>query len=109
VPGRTPCFPPRHGHRHESVHARPGDGIVKVLFKEDSWEVQIDPATLRARSIARRHSDWIETVHDLSILSDAVKLVSMNLLGLGLIAIAGSGLWVWYGPRWVRRHKHSGH
>lgn len=89
--------------------ARPGDGIVKVLFTEGSWEVQIDPATLQARSVARRHSDWIETVHDLSIVSDAVKLVSMNLLGLGLIVIAASGIWIWYGPRWVRSHKHSSH
>lgn len=85
--------------------ARPGDGIVKVLFTEGSWEVQVDPTTLRVHSVARRHSDWIETIHDLSIISDGVKLVTMNVLGLGLVVLSLSGLWLWYGPRWVRRQR----
>lgn len=85
--------------------ARPGDGIVKVLFTRGAWEVQVDPTTLGVLSVARRHSDWIETIHDLSIVSDLVKLVTMNVLGIGLIVLSFSGLWLWYGPRWVRRQK----
>lgn len=88
--------------------ARPKDGIVKVLFTEGSWEVQVDPTTLRAMSVARRHSDWIETVHDLSIINDLVKLIGMNVLGFGLVLLTVSGLWLWYGPRWVRRRKGTG-
>lgn len=86
---------------------RPRDGIVKVLFTEGSWEVQVDPTSLRAYSVARRHSDWIETVHDLSIISDLVKVITMNVLGFGLILLSATGLWLWYGPHWVRRHKNS--
>lgn len=85
--------------------ARPADGIVKVIFTEGAWEVQVDPTSLRALSVARRHSDWIETVHDLSIVGDGVKLLSMNVLGIGLIVLSLSGLWLWYGPRWVRRQR----
>ncbi len=38
----------------------------------------------------------------------AVKLVSMNLLGAGLLLLGGTGVWLWYGPRRVRRHKLPG-
>lgn len=87
---------------------RPGDGIVKVQFQPGNWEVQVDPTTLRVHWVARRHSDWIETVHDLSIISDLFKLVTMNALGVGLVVLSLSGLWLWYGPRWVRGHKQTG-
>lgn len=99
-----------HPNRPEPIEVdrfdvRPGDGIVKVLFTEGSWEAQVDPTTLQVHSVARRHSDWIETIHDFSIISDGVKLVGMNVLGMGLIVLALSGLWLWYGPHWVRRQK----
>lgn len=84
---------------------RPGDGVVKVQFQRDSWEVQVDPTTLRVLAVARRHSDWIEKVHDLSIINDLVEVGSMTLLGQGLMGLSASGLWLWYGPRWVRQHK----
>lgn len=87
---------------------RPGDAMVKVQFKQANWEVQVDPSTLRVRWIGRRHADWVEKLHDLSIVSDAVKLVSMNLLGAGLLLLGGTGVWLWYGPRRVRRHKLPG-
>lgn len=87
---------------------RPGDAMVKVQFKRANWEVQVDPSTLRVHWIGRRHADWVEKVHDLSIVGDGVKLVSMNLLGAGLLLLSGTGAWLWYGPRRVRRQKHPG-
>src|SRR5690606_177014 len=82
--------------------------LLHVLFTEWSLEVKVDPTSLRAMSVARRHSDWIETVHDLSIINDLVKLIGMNVLGFGLVLLTVSGLWLWYGPRWVRRRKGAG-
>jgi uncharacterized iron-regulated membrane protein len=84
---------------------RPDRGLVKVQFTRKNWEVQVDPVTLEVLNVARRHSDWIEQLHDLSIISDGVKLVSMNLLGLGLAVLSLSGLWLWYGPIRLRRKK----
>jgi len=85
------------------MDVRPSKGIVKVLFKEDHWEVQVDGHSGDVLSVAKRHSDWIEALHDGSIVSDAFKLISMNVLGWGILILVGSGIWLWYGPRLVRR------
>ncbi|MGK7313620.1 MAG: PepSY domain-containing protein [Candidatus Longimicrobiales bacterium M2_2A_002] len=91
----------------DRLDVRPGDGIVKVLFP-GAWEVQLDGATAEVLSVARRHADWIETLHDGSLISDGFKLVAMNALGLGLLALSVTGFWVWYGPRRIRGDRRTG-
>ncbi len=91
----------------DRLDVRPDKGIVKVLFADGWWEAQVDGATGQVLSVARRHSDWIEAVHDGSIISDTFKLVSMNALGAGLGLLAVTGLWLWYGPKRLRRAKRS--
>ena len=86
----------------DRMDVRPGDGVVKVLFPA-AWEVQVDGGTAAVLSVDRRHSDWIEKIHDGSIISDLFKLITMNVLGLGLLALAASGFWMWYGPKRLRR------
>ena len=97
--------PNQEGNPIDRMDVRPSKGIVKVLYKSGNWEVQIDGTTGEVKSIAKRYSDWIESLHDGSIISDAFKLVSMNLLGFGLLILIGSGIWLWYGPKVVRRQK----
>lgn len=82
---------------------RPSKGIVKVLFENKWWEVQVDCTTGEVLSAAKRHSDWIEKIHDGSIISDFFKLISMNILGIGLTMMVLTGFWLWYGPKIVRR------
>lgn len=89
----------------DRIDARPSKGMAKVLFEAGNWEVQIDAATGAALSIDKRHSDWIEQLHDGSIVSDRFKLITMNLLGIGLAILALSGLWLWYGPKHLKRQK----
>ncbi len=86
----------------DRLDIRPDKGIVKVLFVRGWWEVQLDGRSGEVLSVARRNSDWIEALHDGSIVSDGFKLVSMNLLGLGLLLMVLTGLWLWYGPRKIR-------
>ena len=86
----------------ERIDVRPNKGIAKVLFDQGNWELQIDGASGRTLSIAKRHSDWIEALHDGSIISDFFKLISMNVLGLGLLVLLLSGIWLYVGPSWVR-------
>ncbi len=88
----------------DRLDVRPADGVVKVLFPAD-WEVQVDGATAEVRSVARRHSDWIERIHDGSIISDAFKLIAMNALGIGLLFLSASGFWIWLGPKRLRRKR----
>ena len=87
------------------LDVRPSKGIVKVLFENENWEVQVDGKSGEIKSIARRHSDWIEALHDGSIISDGFKLVSMNFLGIGLLMLITSGIWLWYGPRRLRKQR----
>lgn len=89
----------------DRLDAQPSKGIVKVLFEKGYWEVQIDPVSGEVKSIARRHSDWIEALHDGSIVSDLFKLISMNFLGFGLLVLITTGFWLWYGPKKIRRKK----
>ncbi|MBD1397021.1 PepSY domain-containing protein [Pontibacter sp. JH31] len=89
----------------ERIEARPDKGIVKTIFRDGSWEVQLDASNGKVLSVARRHSDWIEKVHDGSIISDLFKLVSMNVLGFGLVFISCTGFFLWFYPKKIRKIK----
>lgn len=89
----------------DKLDVRPSKGIVKVLFKEGYWEVQVDGATGKSLSVMQRHSDWIEHLHDGSIIGDVFKITYTNVLGWGLLTLAVSGFWLWYGPKVVRKIK----
>ncbi len=89
----------------DRIEYRPTKGIAKVIFDTGSWEVQIDATSLEVLSVAKRHSDWIEHIHDGTIISDTFKLISMNALGIGLLVLVLSGLWLWFGPRKIRKLK----
>ena len=99
------AHPVEQGNLIDRIDVRPSKGMVKVLFDQAQWEVQLDGSTGAVLSIARRHSDWIEALHDGSIISDAFKLVSMNFLGIGVVFLISTGLWLWYGPKKLRRLK----
>ena len=89
----------------DRIEARLDKGIVKTIFLEGSWEVQLDAGTGKVLSVARRHSDWIEKVHDGSIISDLFKVVSMNVLGFGLMVLAFTGFFLWFYPKKIRKIK----
>lgn len=99
------AYPDQIGNEVDRIDVRPSKGVAKVLFDKGYWEVQIDGTSGEVKSIAQRHSDWIEALHDGSIISDGFKLVSMNVLGIGLLLMIGTGLWLYYGPKKVREMK----
>ncbi len=80
-------------------------GIIKVLFINGYWEVQVDATTGKALSVAQRHADWIEHIHDGSIISEFFKLIYTNYIGLGLLFLSITGFWLWYGPKVIRKAK----
>jgi hypothetical protein len=90
----------------DRIEARPDKGIVKVLFADGYWEVQLDGSSGKVLSVARRHSDWIEHLHDGSIISDGFKLISMNVLGIGLLVLTLTGISLWLFPKQIRKLKH---
>ncbi len=84
---------------------RPDKGIVKVLYKKGNWEVQINATTGDILSVDKRYSDIIEKIHDGSIISDGVKLITMNGLGIALLFMSFSGFWLWFGPKRIKKIK----
>lgn len=103
--GLLRVYPNQSGNEIDRIDVRPSKGIVKILFKNGWWEVQVDGATGEVLSVSKRHSDWIEALHDGSIISELFKLISMNFLGLGLLVMLLTGIWLWYGPKKYRKLK----
>jgi hypothetical protein len=89
----------------DRLDVRYNKGIIKVLFTKGYWEVQVDASTGKALSVAQRHADWIEHIHDGSIINDFFKLLYTNYIGWGLLILAISGFWLWYGPKVIRKAK----
>ena len=95
----------------DRIDIRPDKGTAKVTFKTHFTEVQVDGFSGEVLSVGTRHSDWIEKVHDGSIIDfyttgdEGAKLTYSTLISLGLIFLAISGFYLWYYPKVVRRLK----
>lgn len=95
----------------DRIDIRPDKGVAKVTFKTHFTEVQLDGLSGKVLSIETRHSDWIEKVHDGSIVDfylggdEATKLTYSTLTALGLILMSLSGFYLWYYPKVIRRLK----
>lgn len=90
----------------DRIDIRKSKGIAKFLFEQANWEVQISGSTGQILSIGKRHSDWIETLHDGSIIDSLIgesngyiKLLYTNIMGIGLLIFTLTGFWMWYGPK----------
>lgn len=93
----------------DRIDYRPDKGMVKFIFVEDFWGVQLDCATGEVLHIERRRSDFIEKVHDGSILDywidldeGYIKLFYTTVMGGALLLFTISGFWLWYGPKRFR-------
>lgn len=97
----------------DRIDIRPDKGIAKITFKKHFTEVQVDGFTGKVLSVETRHSDWIEKVHDGSIIDfytsgeEGAKLTYSTLLSLGMILLASSGFYLWYYPKILRKIKRS--
>lgn len=95
----------------DRIDIRPDKGIAKVTFKTHFTEVQVDGFSGEILSVETRHSDWIEKVHDGSIIDfytsgdEGAKLTYSTLVSLGLNLLAISGFYLWYYPKLIRRLK----
>ena len=99
----------------ERIDARPGKGIIKFVFDDDYWEVQLDGKTGAVMQIDQRRSDIIENIHDGTILdvlfntdNDEFKLSYTTIMGGSLLMLTVTGFWLWYGPKKLRRGKKTG-
>ena len=93
------------------IDIRKNKGMLKFVYAADDWEVQLDGQTGALLSLNQRWSDWIENVHDGSVLDDYfqtkgwIKLCYTSITGLALLMFTITGFWLWYGPKQMRKAK----
>lgn len=94
----------------ERIDARPNKGMVKFVFIDHYWGIQIDGSTGEVLHIEKRRSDFIENIHDGSILdylfetnTEFLKLIYTSIMGMSLLGFTVTGFWLWYGPKRMRR------
>ncbi|MBS1753494.1 MAG: hypothetical protein KF741_10465 [Ferruginibacter sp.] len=99
----------------DRIDVRKSKGMVKFIFKDHYWGVQLDGVTGQLLHIERRRSDFIENIHDGSILDNYfgntggyIKLFYTSVMGLALLIFTITGFWLWYGPKRMRKST-SGH
>ena len=95
----------------DRIDIRPDKGMVKFVFVEGYWGVQLDCTTGKLLHLERRRSDFIENIHDGSGLDylfktryGQIKLVYTSIMGSALLVFTISGFWLWYGPKRFRAH-----
>ncbi|MEP2280242.1 PepSY domain-containing protein [Maribacter sp.] len=98
----------------DRIDIRKEKGMVKFVYANHLWGLQIDGATGKLVHIERRYSDFIEKLHDGSILDDylgtsnnQIKVFYSTVMGLALLVFTVTGFWLWYGPKRMKRNKAS--
>ncbi len=100
---------PQHSTKLDRIDIRPDKGMVKIVYADHYWGLQLDCTNGKLLQIDKRGSDFIEHIHDGSILDksmswpDLFKLFYTSLMGLSLIIFTVTGFWLWYGPKRMRK------
>ncbi len=93
----------------DRIDIRKEKGSVKFLFVDSFYEIQLDGATGNVLSFGIRRSDFLENVHDGSLLDDYlgtngyIKLIYTSVMGISLLIFTITGFWLWYGPKRMRK------
>lgn len=96
----------------DRIDIRPEKGIAKFIFKDHYWALQLDCTTGKLLLVEKRSSDFIEDLHDGSILDnifgtsdEEIKLGYTTITGISLLMLTITGFWLWYGPKRLRKAK----
>lgn len=94
----------------DRIDIRKDKGVVKFVFADHFWGIQLDGATGKLLQVEQRRSDFIENIHDGSILdryfgtsNGQIKLFYTTVMGGGLLLFTITGFWLWYGPKRMRK------
>tara|TARA_R110001592_G_scaffold164460_2_gene398614 strand:- start:5656 stop:6246 length:591 start_codon:yes stop_codon:yes gene_type:complete len=103
---------PNLPHEVERIDIRKNKGIVKFVFNDHYWEVQLDGSTGNLLHLGKRRSDFIENIHDGSILDNYVgtsnqqfKVFYTSIMSISLLIFTITGFWLWYGPKRMKKEK----
>lgn len=88
----------------DRIDVRPRDGLAKVILN-DRTEYQVDLNTLEVLQTGYRTSDFIETLHDFSVLGNWGKYLLSVPTGIALLVLWGTGAYMFIKPLLVKRRK----
>lgn len=92
----------------DRIDIRQDKGVAKFIYN-DYYGVQIDGATGELLQVDRRRADFIENMHDASLLDNYlntggyIKLVYTTVMSLALLIFTVTGFWLWYGPKRMKK------
>jgi len=96
----------------DRIEVRPEKGMVKFTFTEHYHALQIDATTGRLLRSEIRRSDWIERLHDgtlidrfLGVDNQTGKLAYTTLAALLLLGLTVTGAFLWINPKRIRHLK----
>jgi uncharacterized iron-regulated membrane protein len=96
----------------DRIEFRPEKGMVKFTFTEHYHALQIDATTGRLLQTEVRRADWIERLHDGTLIDrmldtkgQAGKLLYSTASALILLSLTFTGFFLWINPKRLRRIK----
>lgn len=96
----------------QRIDSRPKKGMVKFVFNNHYWGIQLDASTGELLAITKRRSDFFENIHDGSILDiifktkgEIIKLIYTSIMSIALLVFTITGFWLWYGPKFIKRNR----
>ncbi len=95
----------------DRIDVRQEKGIVKFIFANHYYGIQLDGVTGNVLNIDKRRSDVVENIHDGSIIDyylgtqGYIKLTYTVVMGIALLLFTITGFWLWYGPKRMRKNR----
>lgn len=96
----------------DRIDVRPDKGVVKFTFQDHYYGLQLDGATGQLLRVEKRRADFIEQLHDGSVIDrfflgggSVFKLLYTSITGVALLLFTITGFWLWYGPKRMRAGK----
>lgn len=89
------------------VDIRLRDRVFKVISARSDAELQVDAITGAVVSAGVRRSDWLERLHDGSMIGAWFHEWVMPVVAAGLSLLVLSGLWLWVEPMFRRRRNRN--
>ena len=89
----------------DRLDVRPSKGIIKIR-SQNSIEIQIDSVTGEVLQVAKRRSDFIESIHDGTFFQKNANLWLMLPVAITAITVAITGIIMFFIP-YVRRRRRT--
>lgn len=98
----------------DRIDVRPKAAVAKVIFANHYTALHIDMSNAGVLLVETRRADFIEQLHDGSIIDKLLpdswgKRLYSSFTGLSLLVLCITGFYLWLNPLKIRKHKRGRH